>query len=223
MKHRAFVIAAAAAAFSSVALSGPATAFPAIAELAAPSSVVQAQYTRQGSSGSNTFVVGPNNLRGDRPSNGGNYDRPRPDNRPDENRAERRRNDGNRHDGRRAERRYDDRYDRRRYYDDRRNWRGPRRYHDGRYWRPADDGWYVYNDGAWIAAGALGLAAGALLGSAITTPQAPATVQSGAPVTKTGIPPWTPAWYTYCSRKFKSFNPETGLYLGYDGKYHYCR
>jgi len=103
-------------------------------------------------------------------------------------------------------------------------WRGPRRYYNGRYWRPAHNGWYVYNEGAWVAAAALGLAAGAALGAAAAAPSAPpVVVQQGAPVTRTGIPPWTPAWYTYCSRKYKSFNPETGLYLGYDGKYHYCQ
>lgn len=222
MKNRAFVLAAAAAAMTALAPIGSAGAFNGIAELT-PSPLIQAQYTRNGSSGSPFFQVGPNNLRGDRPSGGGgNYDRPRRDDRGDGNRAERRRRDGDRYDGRRVDRRYDNRYDRGRYYDGPRNWRGPRRYHDGRYWRQADNGWYVYNDGAWIAAGALGLAAGALLGATITQQQ-PAIVQSGAPATATGIPPWTPAWYSYCSRKFKSFNPETGLYLGYDGKYHYCR
>lgn len=107
-------------------------------------------------------------------------------------------------------------------------WRGPRRYYQGRYWRPSYDGWYVYNDGAWIAAAALGLAAGAALGAAAASPPAvvtgpPASVQSGAPVTRNGILPWTPAWYEYCGGKYKSFNPQTGLYLGYDGKYHYCQ
>ncbi|MEW5421572.1 BA14K family protein [Amorphus sp. 3PC139-8] len=60
-----------------------------------------------------------------------------------------------------------------------------------------------------------------MLGAAASSP--PATVQSGAPATRNGIPPWTPAWYEYCSNKYKSFNPQTGLYLGYDGKYHYCQ
>lgn len=102
-------------------------------------------------------------------------------------------------------------------------WRGNRRYYQGRYWRPANDGWYVYNNGAWVAAAALGLAAGAALGAAAAGNSAPPTVQSGAPVTRNGIPPWTPAWYQYCSNKYKSFNAQTGLYLGYDGKYHYCQ
>lgn len=34
--------------------------------------------------------------------------------------------------------------------------------------------------------------------------------------------PWTPAWYSYCSGKFRSFNAKSGTYLGYDGQRHFC-
>lgn len=37
------------------------------------------------------------------------------------------------------------------------------------------------------------------------------------------IAPWTPAWYDYCRRKYRSFNAETGRYLGYDGELHLCK
>ena len=30
-------------------------------------------------------------------------------------------------------------------------------------------------------------------------------------------------WIAYCSSKYRSFNPATGLYLGYDGQYHPCQ
>jgi BA14K-like protein len=43
------------------------------------------------------------------------------------------------------------------------------------------------------------------------------------PHTKTGLPPFTRQWVAYCSRKFKSFNPNTGTYLAYSGKYRFCR
>ncbi|GAB4520087.1 MAG: hypothetical protein Tsb0019_20910 [Roseibium sp.] len=43
------------------------------------------------------------------------------------------------------------------------------------------------------------------------------------PYTKTGLAPFTPQWVAYCSRKFKSFNPHTGMYLAYSGKYRFCR
>lgn len=31
-----------------------------------------------------------------------------------------------------------------------------------------------------------------------------------------------PDWISYCSAKYRSFNPATGTYLGYDGIRHYC-
>jgi hypothetical protein len=43
------------------------------------------------------------------------------------------------------------------------------------------------------------------------------------PYTKTGLAPFTPQWIAYCSRKFKSFNPHTGMYLAYSGRYRFCR
>jgi hypothetical protein len=43
----------------------------------------------------------------------------------------------------------------------------------------------------------------------------------GAPAV--GYQPWTPEWFAYCRAKYRSFNPSTGYYLGYDGVYHFCR
>jgi hypothetical protein len=43
------------------------------------------------------------------------------------------------------------------------------------------------------------------------------------PYTKTGLAPFTPQWTAYCARKFKSFNPNTGMYLAHSGKYRFCR
>jgi hypothetical protein len=34
---------------------------------------------------------------------------------------------------------------------------------------------------------------------------------------------WTQAWFQYCSGRFRSFNPQTGNYLGFDGQYHFCQ
>ena len=87
-------------------------------------------------------------------------------------------------------------------------------------------GYHHHNNGAGIAAaGIFGLAAGALLGSALSQPRyygysqpAPAYV---AP-SYGGAEPWTPEWYSYCSQRYRSFDPETGYFLGYDGNYHFC-
>jgi hypothetical protein len=35
-------------------------------------------------------------------------------------------------------------------------------------------------------------------------------------------PPWSEAWYDWCSR-FPSFDPQTGYLYGPDGNYHFCR
>lgn len=32
-----------------------------------------------------------------------------------------------------------------------------------------------------------------------------------------------PNWIAYCARKYRSFDPNSGTYLGYDGLRHYCR
>ncbi|WP_209015811.1 BA14K family protein [Roseibium sp. RKSG952] len=43
------------------------------------------------------------------------------------------------------------------------------------------------------------------------------------PIAKNGLVPFTPDWYTYCARKYKSFDPRTGTYLAYSGTVRYCR
>jgi BA14K-like protein len=107
-------------------------------------------------------------------------------------------------------------------------------------------GWNHYNNGGWyhhdnggaaIAAGVIGFATGAIVGSALTpryyAPQPyaqqpyyaapkpyayqPKPVYYGAPAA------WTPAWYSYCASKYRSFNSKTGYFYGYDGQYHFCR
>lgn len=45
-----------------------------------------------------------------------------------------------------------------------------------------------------------------------------------APVQAYGSPePWTDEWYDYCHAKYRSFNPETGMFLAYSGEYKPCR
>jgi len=85
----------------------------------------------------------------------------------------------------------------------------------------AAEGWQV---GVGIAGG---LAAGAILGSALSQPRyvAPprAYYPAPAPVVVYRPAPWSPAWYNYCSRKYRSFNPNTGHFLAYSGHYKFCR
>ncbi|MBS7702378.1 BA14K family protein [Chelatococcus asaccharovorans] len=96
-----------------------------------------------------------------------------------------------------------------RYYG--RRYGPPPRYY-GRPYPPP--GYYYgpgYNAGAAAAAGAAGLAAGALIGGAIASQQA-------APVVR-----GDPDWIAYCSSKYRSFDPASGTYLGYDGRRHICQ
>lgn len=89
--------------------------------------------------------------------------------------------------------------------------------------------------GAAVAAGIIGLAAGALIvgssnrGYAAPAP-APGYVRPGyAPVygepvyEAPGFQPWSPAWYRYCTSKYRSFNPNTGTYTTYNGEQRFCQ
>ena len=37
------------------------------------------------------------------------------------------------------------------------------------------------------------------------------------------LEPWSKAWFGYCTKKYRSFNPMTGEYLGFDGERRFCR
>ncbi len=101
-----------------------------------------------------------------------------------------------------------------------------------------------HNDDA-LAAGIIGLAAGALIVGALNQPR-PAPVYRPRPVYRQvpvydnypdappaprephviryndQVEPWTRDWYRYCSNRYRSFNAETGTYRGYDGRSHFC-
>ena len=81
-------------------------------------------------------------------------------------------------------------------------WRGP-----GYYARPGYSGRYYYNDyNAALAAGVFGLATGAIIAGAAANNQRAATSD----------------YIAYCSQRYRSFNPATGTYTGYDGLQHRC-
>ena len=83
-------------------------------------------------------------------------------------------------------------------------------HHGGRYYRGGGNG------GA-VAAGVLGgLAVGAMIGAATAAPPPPA-YYAPAPVYGGGGD-----WLAYCSSKYRSFDPASGTYLGYDGYRHPC-
>ena len=90
-----------------------------------------------------------------------------------------------------------------------------------------------------VVAGVAGLAAGALLGSALSRPAPPpyyddydappryvvrreVIVRRAPAYYAGGIEPWTRGWYEYCSDRYRSFNARTGTFTGYDGEQHFC-
>lgn len=89
---------------------------------------------------------------------------------------------------------------------------GGRRYYGGR-------GYYRGGNGGAVAAGVLGgLAVGAMIGAAAAAPPPPpAGYYAPAPAYGGGD------WLAYCSSKYRSFDPASGTYLGYDGYRHPCQ
>ncbi len=88
------------------------------------------------------------------------------------------------------------RYVERRYY-------GPRRYG---YYGPR---YYRRDYGSAAAAGAIGLATGAIIGGAIANSQAQAAPVYGGNA-------------AYCAQRYRSYDPASGTYLGYDGLRRSC-
>lgn len=85
------------------------------------------------------------------------------------------------------------------------------------------------NAGAAVAAGIIGLAAGAILLGAASQPdyiEPPLYDYPPEPYpgrVSTGYQPWSPAWYDYCASKYRSFNPATGTYTTYRGEQRFCQ
>lgn len=98
------------------------------------------------------------------------------------------------------------------------------------------------NNDAWVA-GAAGLVTGVIVGGAIANSRttyyddgyyAPRRVYvepeyrpvrrayRPRPVYVGGYEPWSPGWYRYCEDTYRSFNPRTGTFRGYDGLEHFC-
>lgn len=107
-----------------------------------------------------------------------------------------------------------------------------------RNWRHRHGGHgYDHSNGADIAvAGILGLAAGALVVGLANqndpepvydnyyrkprprpVREYPETVYYGG-----SFEPWSRDWYEYCSDRYRSFDPQSGTFMGYDGREHFC-
>lgn len=102
-----------------------------------------------------------------------------------------------------------------------------------RHWRHRHYDRHYSNGGDLVAAGVLGLAAGALA-VGLTSRSEP--VYYDPPYREPvrayprraydeyagGFEPWSAAWYDYCSDRYRSFNPRSGTFIGYDGQERFC-
>lgn len=94
------------------------------------------------------------------------------------------------------------------------------------YYRRRHYGGYRHRGGAGLAAGIIGgLAAGALIGGALSAAQAApppyAGYGPGAPVGN--IYGRDPNWVNYCASRYPDFDPISGTFLGRDGYRYPCR
>ena len=73
----------------------------------------------------------------------------------------------------------------------------------------------------------LGLGAGALIGGAIVSNnnryRRPYRERPVRRYYRPRYEPWSDAWYDYCFRRYRSFNPDTGYFKSYSGRYVFCR
>ncbi|MDB5649602.1 MAG: hypothetical protein JWL62_1122 [Hyphomicrobiales bacterium] len=76
-------------------------------------------------------------------------------------------------------------------------------------------GYRRYDNGAAIGAGIAGLAAGAIIGGAIANSQQPTYYEGGQGIVGGDEE-------SYCMQRFRSYDPRSGTYLGYDGMRHSC-
>ena len=52
----------------------------------------------------------------------------------------------------------------------------------------------------------------------------PVRARAPEPVYRGGLmEPWTDEWFEWCSANYRSFNPRTGTYVGYDGVRAFCQ
>lgn len=86
-----------------------------------------------------------------------------------------------------------------------------------------------------LVAGILGLAVGAIAAGVLTQQNSPAPRYIDPPQpmpphpgygygsTAYQVPePWTAEWYRACGMRYRSFDPRSGTFMGYDGKRHFC-
>jgi hypothetical protein len=83
-----------------------------------------------------------------------------------------------------------------------------------------------HHHGSSVGAGLIGFGIGAIVGSALTPREvyvAPPPPPAYYGPASYGPEPWTPEWYNYCTYRYRSFNPDTGYFIGFDGIARFCQ
>jgi hypothetical protein len=105
------------------------------------------------------------------------------------------------------------------------------------YWRDGGDyrPYRRHHNRDALVGGAIGLATGMIIGGAIASQ--PRYVERRVYVEPEpeyyperrviyrpapSYEPWTQSWYDYCSQRDRTFNPNSGTFVGYDGREHFC-
>jgi hypothetical protein len=105
---------------------------------------------------------------------------------------------------------------------DYRGQRGQRRSYRGRQQRRRYYGgqWEWYDDA--LARGA-GAAVGSFFGNLFRRDREEEEPEPAAETDEASLEPWSPGWFAYCKRKYKSFDIKDGRYLSYDGNRYFCK
>ena len=97
-----------------------------------------------------------------------------------------------------------------------------------------------------VAAGVIGLAAGAIVGGLLSDSRRNDRVYIDPPrrayrdyypveerryyrprvqptYYRDAMEPWSREWYRYCSTRYRSFDARSGTFMGYDGRRHFCQ
>lgn len=88
--------------------------------------------------------------------------------------------------------------------------------HGGPHWHGGWHGGWHHDDGS----GFLGGIVGGIIGGILTAPPPPPPPPP--PVQEAPLEPWSPEWYDWCGNKYRTFDPKTGYYQGFDGDRHFC-
>jgi len=77
--------------------------------------------------------------------------------------------------------------------------------------------------GGEFTGGILGGIVGGAIGSIFAPEPEPPVVIVQQPPPSEGPAAWSPEWFAYCTARYKSFEPQTGTFTGYDGIKYFCK